>query len=411
MDGKKVAAAVLALAMTAGIAGCDKTKKHQEQIGELMDNYVEAFMFHDADDILELTNWDEDAKEYKEIKNTFDRVEESMYDYEEYIYSTIEINYDMDDLDLKEKKATLEFEYEIVDWEQAYYGTYSSFEEFLDALKNVKDTNKFEGKIVFELEGKEWKISRISKFSGMFEYVDWFPDVRSDVDYTDDTDYSDGPTPDDDYKNEVAACLQVLSDNEKAIRKDAEIYGKEFTNIYDMNADGHYEVMFVSADDVNDDNSSASLHIYSFNWYAGECIEMITIPYVVFPVQDGHGGKFSVVVTYGGIVITYASVEQDVTHVETKIYGFDFDLQRNYSRAVSENADTLYFEKKDGNYSEISEDEYMNNVKLLVDNSIVLIGYNEMPSEDEVEYPYKDLPDLGFSSFDGIYNSYKDLIS
>ena len=118
MDGKKVAAAVLALAMTAGIAGCDKTKKHQEQIGELMDNYVEAFMFHDADDILELTNWDEDAKEYKEIKNTFDRVEESMYDYEEYIYSTIEINYDMDDLDLKEKKATLEFEYEIVDWEQ-----------------------------------------------------------------------------------------------------------------------------------------------------------------------------------------------------------------------------------------------------------------------------------------------------
>lgn len=417
MAWKKVLAAILALSVTAGISGCDNTEKQKKKIEELMDSYIDAFMSRDTEVILDLTDWDEDDKEFKEILSTFDWVEESMYDYEEYIYSTIEIDYDIDDLkfDEKVKKATLKFEYEIIDWKQAYYQTYTSFEEFTDALKAVKDTNTFDGKITFEMVGKEWKITKISKFSNMFEYADWLPDVRSEPV---DPDFPAGPTPEDDYKKEITACLSVLSANEKSIKKAEQIYGKDFVNIYDMNADGHYEVMFVSADDVRDDYSSGSLHIYSYNQYAGECIEMITVPYVVYCEQIG--GTFTVVITHGGIVITHSHGESDVLHVETDVYGLDFDLQRTYSRAVHADYDPetgeesvryIYFEKRDGNYEEIGEDEYMASVKLLVENSIVIVGYNYLPTEDDVESSYNTLPDLCFHGFDDIYNSYLELVS
>ena len=64
---KRIIAAVLCIAMVAGFAGCDNSKKSKEQISAVMDSYIEALKDLDADAILELTNWEDDDKNFLQL--------------------------------------------------------------------------------------------------------------------------------------------------------------------------------------------------------------------------------------------------------------------------------------------------------------------------------------------------------
>ena len=81
--------------MLLGFAGCDKNKKAVSQIEDLMEEYVEALNDYDSDGVLNLTNWDDDDKEYEAAEEVLDIDKIVKYDGEgfascaRYIASTI----------------------------------------------------------------------------------------------------------------------------------------------------------------------------------------------------------------------------------------------------------------------------------------------------------------------------------
>ena len=414
MEIKRITAAVLSASILLGVAACNKTEKEREKITEVMDSYVDAVEDVNADGLLELTNWDDDDDEYVYIEDMFGYLSNRTASgrFESYIASSISVEYKSEDISIKESKASVTVNYKLVDWESVYYGDCESFDEVLEELKTSKKVMKVKGKISFELEDGEWKITSISKLDEVYAFVYEYPIFRTpEPVYTDPTETEPTQT-DDPYvynDDECESYLYHLGYHEEEIRRAEEIYGKNFTGIYDMNADGVYELYYISVDDVDDDYSSGTLHIFEYNDFSGEPFEVITIPEIVYMAE---GGSFVITVNYGAIVITCYHGEEAHRQIDTYIYGFGFDLQRTYRRDVysdydhDTDEDTYeyeYFQLIDGEYVEIDEDVYMASVKLLVENAIVVIGYDYLPAAGEVEYPLNDLPDLNFISYDDAY--------
>ncbi|MCR5327859.1 MAG: hypothetical protein K6E12_03250 [Saccharofermentans sp.] len=433
MKFKKVIAAILCAAMTAGAAGVTGCKpsneKNTEQIEELMESYTEALNDLDGEGLLELANWEDDSKDYEAIEELFDLDSyEDIYgsgfiDCVEYIASTIEINYESEDIDFKDNKATLKIEYELVDWETVYSNIYVDLDDALDDLKSMKKTISVEGKLSFELEDGEWKISKITKLNDVLDFVDEAPimgDPEPIIDDPIETDPTTDPSTDywtQVYMDSVVVYLEVLAEHETEIKKAEEIYNKDFVNLYDMNADGILDLIFVSADDPSDDYSTASLHIYTYDYVNYTAYEVITIPEICYMAE---GGSFIIAVCYGLITITCYHGEEAHRQVDTYVYDLaEMELQLTYRRDVyyeydpdtdTENYSYEYYYVLDGEYVEIDEDEYMSNVEYFVELGIVVIGYDYLPGEMEVEYPLRDLPDLGFHAYDVIVEDYKDLV-
>ena len=109
MKYKKIIASILCIAFTAGFAGCDNTKKDREAISEIIDQCEDAFKDDDAEAFLELTNWDEDDDKYQvaeELMN-FDYSDEYFIECYNLIFDTIEIDYDVDDIEVNGDKASV----------------------------------------------------------------------------------------------------------------------------------------------------------------------------------------------------------------------------------------------------------------------------------------------------------------
>lgn len=434
MKFRKVIAAVLCAAMTAGAAGVTGCKpsneKNTEQIEELMESYTEALNNLDSEGLLELTNWEDDDKDYEDVEELFDiSFFESNYGYGfvncvEVIASSIVIDYKSEDIDFKDNKATLKVEYELIDWGKVYSADdYWDFSEVVDALKKAKSTIQIKGKLSFELEDGEWKISDISKLEDVLNFLNVPPTIFSldtEPKPTDTTDPTTDPSTDywtQVYYESVAVYLEVLAEHETEIKKAEEIYNKDFVNLYDMNADGILDLIFVSADDPSDDYSTASLHIYTYDYVNYTAYEVITIPEICYMAE---GGSFIIAVCYGLITITCYHGEEAHRQVDTYVYDLaEMELQLTYRRDVyyeydpdtdTENYSYEYYYVLDGEYVEIDEDEYMSNVEYFVESGIVVVGYDYLPGEMEVEYPLRDLPDLGFHAYDVIVEDYGDLV-
>ena len=433
MKIKKAIAAVLCAAMlagSAGVTGCKKSgEKDISQIEDLMESYVEALNGLDSDSLLDLTNWDDDDKDYEAVEELLDLdyygecYGYGAVDCAEYVASTIVINYESEDIEFKDNEATLKIEYELIDWNKVYYADdYWDYGEVVTALKSAKDTTQIKGKLTFELEDGEWKISKISKLSDALGFLNAAPfifvlDPAADPKPTDPTTDPSTGSLTEVYYECVEAYLEVLAEYETEIKKAEEIYNKDFVNLYDMNADGVLDMIFVSADDPSDDYSTATLHIFTYDVYSDEVYEVITIPEICYMAE---GGSFVIAVCYGVITITYYHGEEAHRQVDTYVYDFDeFALQLTYRRDVyyeydpdtdTENYSYEYFYEFDGELVETNEDTYMTNVEYLVDIALVVIGYDYLPGEMEVEYPFCDLPDLGFHSYDSIVKDYGELV-
>ena len=77
MKFRKIIAALLCAAMTAGAAGVtgcrsNATAKDKGQIEDLMESYIEALNDLDSDSLLDLTNWDDDDKDYEAVEELLD---------------------------------------------------------------------------------------------------------------------------------------------------------------------------------------------------------------------------------------------------------------------------------------------------------------------------------------------------
>ena len=434
---KKLTAAVLTVATLAGFTGCNlENKRNTDAIIKVTDKYVEALSEMDSEAILDISDWDEDDDEYKEIKfvlgfefMTDTVLMDKICECYEYIASTIEYSYEDGRITLEKDNATLKIQYKMVDWKSIFAGSYASYDDVLAALKNSDDTIIVKDTLKFVKEKGDWKLSKVSKFNEAFSFVYALPNVGMDPQPTEtdptDTEPTESKSQQDlEYAETVRAYLAFMKEHEKAIKQAEKIYSKPFVTFYDLDGNGVLDMIFVSADNVNDNYSSASLHIYTYDLKTKQVIEKITVPEIAYTAE---GGCFYIYVTEGAFVVSHRYGEAALQHVYTDVYSLDFEEEYNipgfsvlgsFRRDVyyeydpvndKENYKYEYFFAQDGvNYKTCEEAIYKDSVGSLAEKVLYVIGYDYLPQKDDVEYPMVKEAGTNFDYYDDIVECYKN---
>ena len=96
------------------------SKKDIEAIENTLEEYGDALREADAEALLETTDWDDDDDAYLEAAEVmrFDTQNDYAVKYYSAVAKTITIDYESDDIEIKDGKATIKVTYEIVDWEE-----------------------------------------------------------------------------------------------------------------------------------------------------------------------------------------------------------------------------------------------------------------------------------------------------
>ena len=412
MDYKKIVAATLCFSVAAGFSGCKNSEKDKEQIGKLIDGYSEAFADLDAEEVLELTSWDDDDDEYMQLLETFEFVHTGavIHDYEAHIGSTIEIVYDIDDLEIKDKKAAISLEYEMIDWQPVYETPNADSDDLINRLKSVRDTVTVKGKLNFVLEDGEWKISKITNLDKVFEYSDTLPYFDSPIYPDPTTEPTVEPTEPsgtafaDSYDKAIAAFVDILYQEEAKIKYTEELYNMNSCCLYDVDGDGIPELFYISSE-IDSDLHAGTLYVYKYNEYAGEAELKIVIPDIIYYAQGG--GSFIIAITDDVLVFTYQNGEEALYSVYTQVYGHDLeyfwymqrDVQYEYDpENDTENFTYTYYESG----YEVNEEYYKQIVCYYADEAKVVIASNYTPMDTEPEYPLGKLPDIGFMTFEDL---------
>ena len=89
----------------------------------------------------------------------------------------------------------------------------------------------------------------------------------------------------DSFEKTMRAFKTVLEQNRDAIQLTEVIFGINAVGFYDLDGNGLPELYFIS-DDGNE--YSASLHVYEYNEYAGEAIEVVTSPEIITQGQASN---------------------------------------------------------------------------------------------------------------------------
>ena len=425
MKFKKITAAILCVAMLAGSTGCNlKNKRNIDAIIKVTDKYVNALSKFDAEAVIGQTNWDADDDKAKEVKKLLDldfystQVTKEELECYKYIASTIKYSYEDGRITLEEPDATLKIQYQMVNWKKVFAETYDDYNDVLDALKKCEDILLVKETLEYKKGKDGWKISNISNLNEAFSFVYELPNVVLPNDpatdpTADPTDTEPSTTDPNNqytalYKEACASYLYFLGSQEAAIRKAEKIYGKSFCNCYDIDSDGVPELIFVSADKPDDDYSSASLHIYQYNEYAGEPIEVITIKEIAYTAE---GGSFFIYTTASNLVITTHSGESSNHHVVTYVYDLHFNLSDTYQRdehyTYDPNTDKEtvtydYYQSTANGTVSCDEAIYKNAIQKLVEKALVVIGYDYLPVKDSLEYAINNVTMKPFSSYDEI---------
>jgi len=404
MKFRKASAIILAIVMTAGSCACNN-KKASSGIEEVVQEYEASLSSSDFDGILDMTSWDEDDKAYKNAQEVFAYVNTGtvLYNYEAYILSTITIDYDSEDIEINGKEASLKFKYELVDWQAVYRDPSDSVDEVLEKLKSSKDTISVSGRLEFELVDGEWKISKIGSLDKLFEFSDGYPHIV----VVDDPVYTDPVATDfDDYFSEaIQSYIYLLErdDIRSSIKNIEDNYSNmEACGLYDLDKDGVPELYFIAGDDTT--IYTGSLYFYSYNEFAGEAVEFLGFPNVIY--QAGDGGSFLVYTIQDGFVVQTANGGELDWNVNTHVYGLDCFEQQTFTyreELVFDGDDFddchMEYEYYCGNRS-ITEDEYSNSILTLISLANVVVINRYYISDDSTEAPLLALPSVGMQSYE-----------
>ena len=412
MKFKKLTAVILSASMLLGFAGCDKNKKAVSQIEDLMDEYVEALNDYDSDGVLDLTNWDDDDKEYEAAEEVLDINKIAKFDGEgyascaRYIASTISIDYKSGDIEIDGDKASVKVKYELVDWKSVYFGEQSiDYADVLSRLRGTRATITEKGKLSFELEKGEWRISKISNLNQVFDFINVLPEIGSEPLVTEtpptETDPSVGPTgqaPDgtyytDSYEKAINAYIKVLEAYKPEIEECEQNYYIDGTcGFYDIDGNNIPELYFLacSADAIY----TCNLYIYTYNEFAGEAVQMIMIPNIMY--LAGGGGEFIMFTTPAALVITYAHGEESLYTTETHIYDLslkEIDSYYDEQRLQFENDDYFYsHDYFDANKNPLDQGMYEASVKPYVNSAEMVLANEFYLVPEEITYPLISVP-------------------
>ena len=415
MNYKKVIASILCVACAAGFAGCDNTEKDREAISKVIDDCADAFRDDDAEAFLELTCWDEDDKDYRQIEEYMNySVDEDYRECYDLIFDTIEIDYDVDDIEVNGDKASVKVKYEIIDLSEVDFKVANLNLTFKDAVKDTKETSSIKAKIDFELEKGEWKIKKITNLDKLFAFVvminppEYVPTPAPDPtetqptvpDPTDTQPVTTEPsetTPTtafaDSYDKAVKAFIEILEQNRDAIWAVESTFGIEPVGLYDLDGNGLPEFFLIS-DDGNE--YSATLHIYEYNEYAGEAIEIITSPEFI---TQGQASSFMLYLTDKELIVTYTYGESYYLHVSTDMYALGeqeggihkWDLCETYAREIvtdydpetdTETTTRLFYH----NSGICTEEEYMPAMKDFTARTVISLHQKFVLSSNDPEY-------------------------
>ena len=415
MNYKKVIASILCVACAAGFAGCDNTEKDREAISKVIDDCADAFRDDDAEAFLELTCWDEDDKDYRQIEEYMNySVDEDYRECYDLIFDTIEIDYDVDDIEVNGDKASVKVKYEIIDLSEVDFKVANLNLTFKDAVKDTKETSSIKAKIDFELEKGEWKIKKITNLDKLFAFVvminppEYVPTPVPDLtetqptvpDPTDTQPVTTEPsetTPTtafaDSYDKAVKAFIEILEQNRDAILAVESTFGIEPVGLYDLDGNGLPEFFLIS-DDGNE--YSATLHIYEYNEYAGEAIEIITSPEFI---TQGKASSFMLYLTDKELIVTYTYGESYYLHVSTDMYALGereggihkWDLCETYAREIvtdydpetdTETVTRIFYH----NSAKCTEDEYMPAMKDFTARTVISLHQKFVLSSNDPEY-------------------------
>lgn len=390
--------------MTAGSCACNN-KKASSGIEEVVQEYEASLSSSDFDGILDMTSWNEDDKDYKNAQETFAFVDAGakMYDYEAYILSTIKINYKAEDIETDGKEASLKFEYELVDWQAVYRDPSDSVDEVLEKLKSSKDTISVSGRLEFELVDGEWKISKIRGLDKLLEYADGYPHIV----VVDDPVYTDPVATDfDDYFSEaIQSYIYLLErdDIRSSIKNIEDNYSNmEACGLYDLDKDGVPELYFIAGDDTT--IYTGSLYFYQYNEFAGEAVEFLEFPNVIYQASDG--GSFLVYTIQDGFVVQTANGGELDWNVNTHVYGLDCCEQQSFKyreELVFDGDDFddchMEYEYYCGNQS-ITEGEYSNSILTLISLANVVVINRYYISDNSTEAPLLALPSVGMQTYE-----------
>lgn len=427
MKTNRAIAAVLCAAMVSGVTGCGNLSntKAKADIEELMENYVEALNDFDADGVLELTNWEDDDSEYVKVADMLNLSYFTETDGQgfagctAYIASTIVIDYDSDDIVVKDNSTSIKVEYELVDWETVYQsGDNEDYDDVLDALKSMKKTAKVSGKISFELEKNEWKISKITNLNKVMGFIYILPELTYFEPQPTDTEPTSEPTNEtttsgtdfpDSYGRAIDEFIRVLEENEEKLENYYMDYDREPCGIYDIDGDGIPELYFITEEE-NDLMYESTLYIYSYNEYAGEAVPVITVP--MFDYMAQSYSRSALFVTDDELVVCRASGEEALYHFTADVYDLAFnemwhfrrDIHYEYDPETDEEIYTYEFFEGDDPVEEVFYDSM---IDYYVENAKIILSINYTPMSNENEYGLISAPEAKMLTYSGM----KDYLS
>ena len=426
MNYKKVIASILCVACAAGFAGCDNTEKDRKAISKVIDDCADAFRDDDAEAFLELTCWDENDKDYRQTEEYMNySIDEDYRECYDLIFDTIEIDYDVDDIEVNGDKASVKVKYEIIDLSEVDFKVANLNLTFMDAVKDTKETSSIKAKIDFELEKGEWKIKKITNLDKLFAFVvminppEYVPTPAPDPTEsqptvpdptetqptetqpvtTEPTGTSETTAYSDSFEKTMRAFKTVLEQNRDAIQLTEVIFGINAVGFYDLDGNGLPELYFIS-DDGNE--YSASLHVYEYNEYAGEAIEVVTSPEII---TQGQASSYIIYATDKELIVTYTYGESYFLHVSTDMYALGereggihkWDLCETFAREIISDYDpetdtetvTKVFYHNAKNYT---EDEYMPTMKGFTERTVMTLGRHYVLSSNDPEYGLMSKP-------------------
>ena len=422
MKCKRVISAVVCLAVVAGCTACTgPSKKDIQAIEDTIEEYGDALRDADAEALLETTNWDDDDKEYLEVESLlqFDTQGDYAVKYYEGVADTITIDYDSDDIEINDGKATIKVTYEIIDWEEVLDIIFmNNGGQIKDAFEEVEDTVKIKGKITLVKDGKEWKITKVTGLDEVFAFINLKeiqdPDIKPTEPLPTDVDVTPTPTstptpaptaPAVSYADVIKAAIQVLYEDQELIEDVEYAFDMNSTNVYDLNQDGYPEILYLAADSYMDGEAfDADLYLWTYVPSAGKYMCVLMQRDIIYMAADG--GSFIVFTTDKEIVITYSGGEESDYHTDTLVYDFDFcgvahyrrDERLEYEPITQTYLYTYDYHEYDNetnvNDKEITENEYYSAVSGYIDNAKYVVASNYTPQTNEIEYGLIAVPEF-----------------
>lgn len=422
MKCKRVISAVVCLAVVAGCTACTgPSKKDIQAIEDTIEEYGDALRDVDAEAVLETTNWDDDDKEYLEVESLlqFDTQGDYAVKYFEGVADTITIDYDSDDIEIKDGKATIKVTYEIIDWEEVLDIIFmNNGGQIKNAFEEVEDTVKIKGKITLVKDGKEWKITKVTGLDEVFAFIDLKeipdPDIKPTEPLPTDVDVTPTPTstatpaptaPAVSYADVIKAATDVLYEDQELIEDVEYAFDMNTTNVYDLNQDGYPELIYLAADSYMDGEAfDADLYLWTYVPSTGKYMCVLMQRDIIYMAADG--GSFIVFTTDKEIVITYSGGEESDYHTDTVVYGFDWNCIAHYRRderleyepITRTNLYTYDYHEYDNetnvNDKEITENEYYSAVSGYINDAKYVVASNYTPQTNEIEYGLIAVPEF-----------------